>query len=153
MYSYIELLLQKWIGEKGGSMSHSKQAGPNPHHQHDHTTDGRLCKIECTLEEIEKALKHLLRQGDQIMSIVTDLEAKVDALEAADAAREARDVAQDAVTAEQITVLQASVDELKAIIAAGTLSAEDKASAERSAAKIDAVITSLNAADPTSPVA
>jgi septal ring factor EnvC (AmiA/AmiB activator) len=112
-----------------------------------------LCKIECTLEEIEKALKHLLRQGDQIMSIVTDLEAKVDALEAAEAAREARDVAQDAVTAEQITVLQASVDELKAIIAAGTLSAEDKASAERSAAKIDAVITSLNAADPTSPVA
>lgn len=85
------------------------------------------------------------------MTSIQDLSAKVDALEAAEAAREARDVAQDAVTAAQITTLQASIDALNAIIASGGLSPENQALIEGISTKVDAVITSLNAADPTPP--
>lgn len=99
-------------------------------------------------------LSHVLKlekQGAIIMSIAQDLQAKVDALTAAEIAREARDVAQDAVTAAQITSLQTQMAALQAVVATGTLSPEETASIQASIANIDAVINSLNAADPTPP--
>jgi hypothetical protein len=60
-------------------------------------------------------------------------------------------VAQDAVTTAQIAALQASIDSLNAIIASGGLSPENQATIDGISAKLDAVITSLNAADPTPP--
>ncbi len=83
-----------------------------------------------------------------------DLQAKIDNLEASEAAREARDVAQDAVTQQQIVALHASIDELKAIIAAGGggLSQADQAILDASITRISAVVTSLDAQDPTPPV-
>ncbi len=101
-----------------------------------------------------KVIGYLINQGVRIMASVKDLQDKVDALEASEAAREARDVAQDAVTASQITALQTSIDELKAIIAAGGggLSAADQAILDASVTRISAVVTSLDSADPTPPV-
>ncbi len=85
------------------------------------------------------------------MASLKDLQDKVDALEASEAAREARDVAQDAVTGQQITALNASIDELKAVIAAGGMSPENQAIIDASVTRIGAVVTSLDAADPTPP--
>ncbi len=92
------------------------------------------------------------KQGDCIMASLAELAAKVDELTQVEQAREARDIAQDAVTAQQIALLQTTIDELRAIIAAGGLSAENQAIVDASAAKIQATIDSLNAADPTPPV-
>ena len=86
------------------------------------------------------------------MATLKDLQEKIDTLEAAETEREARDVAQDAATTAQIAALQTSIDELKAIIAGGGLSPENQAIVDASVTRLDAVVTSLNAADPTPPV-
>ncbi len=101
-----------------------------------------------------KAVSYLINQGVRMANKMEDLQAKLDNLEAAEAAREARDVAQDAVTGAQMAALQTSIDELKAIIAAGGggLSAADQAILDASITRISAVVTSLDAADPTPPV-
>jgi len=94
----------------------------------------------------------ITKLGGLIMATLVELQAKVDELVAVEQAREARDVAQDAVTAQQIALLQTTVDELRAVIAAGGLSAADQAIVDASVGKLDATIASLNAADPTAPV-
>ena len=88
------------------------------------------------------------------MASIQDLQNKVATLEASASAREARDIAQDAVTAEQIKALNTAVAALQAIIDAGGggLSAADQAILDASVTKIEAVVTSLDAADPTLPV-
>ena len=86
------------------------------------------------------------------MATIQELKDKVDTLEAAEAAREARDVAQDAATTAQIAMLQQSIADLNAIIASGGLSPENQALLDSMATKLDAVVASLNAADPTPPV-
>jgi hypothetical protein len=91
-------------------------------------------------------------QGDLIMASIAELQAKVDALVQAEADREARDVAQDAATTAQIAMLQQSIADLNAIIASGGLSPENQALLDSMATKLDAVVASLNAADPTPPV-
>jgi hypothetical protein len=91
-------------------------------------------------------------KGDVIMSSIKELQTKVDELTAAEADREARDVAQDAVTQQQITLLQTTIDELRAIIEGGALSPENQAIVDASVVKLQATIDSLNAADPTAPV-
>ena len=85
------------------------------------------------------------------MATVQELQTKVDQLIASEAAREARDVAQDQVTAAQIAALQGQLNALQAVVAAGGLSPADQAAIDAITANITAVITSLDAADPTLP--
>ena len=80
------------------------------------------------------------------------LEAKITALEAAESSREARDVAQDAVTAQNIKVLSDQVAALQAIIDAGSTDPTVQAKLDSISDRLDAVIASLDAADPTAPV-
>ena len=94
----------------------------------------------------------LRKQGGVIMASLVELAAKVDELTKVQTAREERDVLQDGVTQEQITLLQATIKELRAIIEGGGLSAENQAIVDSAAGKIQATIDSLNAADPTGPV-
>lgn len=86
------------------------------------------------------------------MATVAELEGKVNQLLAAAAAREARDVAQDAVTAAQIQALNDQLAALQAVVAAGGLSPADQAAIDAIVQNVTAVITSLDAADPTAPV-
>lgn len=79
------------------------------------------------------------------MADLAALTQKVTDLEAAETAREQRDIAQDAVTAAQIATLQATVEALNQ-------GPSDQAAIDAIAARITAVITSLDAADPTPPV-
>lgn len=100
------------------------------------------------LDAISAKLDRLLTQGETIMANEAALEAKITQLEVSSAAREARDVAQDAVTAQNITALTTTVAELRAIIEAGNNDPIPQSALDR----IDAVIVSLEAADPTAPV-
>ena len=79
------------------------------------------------------------------MADLTVLQQKIADLEAAEQAREARDLAQDQVTAAQIATLQATVTALNQ-------GPSDQAAIDAIAARITAVVTSLDAADPTPPV-
>ena len=84
----------------------------------------------------------------RIMATLEELQSKIDELTAAEAAREARDVAQDAVTAQQIAVLQQMIADLQA---QSGLTPAQQAAIDSSVTKVQAVIDSLNAADPTPP--
>lgn len=83
---------------------------------------------------------------------IASLTQKIEELKTAEQAREARDIAQDAVTAAQITALQTTIDELRAIIGSGGLSPADQAALNTAAITVQATIDSLNAADPTAPI-
>jgi uncharacterized coiled-coil protein SlyX len=126
---------------------HPQMGGNNGHHD-------RLCALECLVAEQGKQIKSLIKQGAKLMASMKDLETEIAKLEASEQAREQRDLAQDAVTAQQITALNAAVAALQAIIDAGGggLSAADQAILDASVTKIEAVVTSLDAADPTPPV-
>ena len=93
----------------------------------------------------------LTKQGAFIMATVQELQAKVNDLVASAAAREARDVAQDAVTAAQIKSLQDQVTALQALGSTAGLTPEQQAAVDAMIASVQAVITSLDAADPTPP--
>lgn len=127
-----------------------KEAKPPQVGKHDH--HDRLCAVECALIELSKQIHQLITQGVTIMASMKDLQDKIDALEVAESAREARDKAQDEVTAAQIAALNVTLEELKAIIAGGSLNTENQAILDRSVTRLDAVVTSLDAADPTPPV-
>ena len=86
------------------------------------------------------------------MSTITDLQAEVSKLKTAAADREARDVAQDTATAAQVAALNTTIEELKALVAAGGITPEQQAALDGMSTDIQAVVTSLNAADPTPPV-
>ena len=85
------------------------------------------------------------------MGQIQDLQEKISELMTAEAAREARDVAQDVVTTAQIEALTAQVASLQTVPTSG-LSPEDVAALSSAIDNINAVIASLNAADPTPPV-
>lgn len=103
-------------------------------------------------DAISRKLDRLLVKGELTMGLVQDLEQKVNELSLSAAAREQRDIQQDQVTALQIQALSDQVTALQAVIAAGGLSEADSAVLTASLNTIGAVITSLNAADPTPPV-
>jgi hypothetical protein len=84
--------------------------------------------------------------------IIDDLKAKVATLKQAEADRETRDEAEEAATAAQIALLEQQIVDLKAIIDAGGLTAQQQADLADVSAAIQATVDSLNAADPTPPV-
>lgn len=101
---------------------------------------------------LEKKATKLKTQGDQNMANTTALEAKVQELKEAADAREARDVLQEQATDAQIQALKDSVAALQAIIDAGSTDPAVQAKIDEAVTKMEAVIVSLNAADPTPPV-
>ena len=86
------------------------------------------------------------------MADLTALEQKLADLEAASLAREARDVEQDKVKAAQDQVTIAQIATLQATVTALNQGPSDQAAIDAIAARITAVVTSLDAADPTPPV-
>lgn len=132
------------ISKKEGQRQ-AQQGGTNDHHP-------RLCKLECLVVAQQKQLDTHTKELRHMALNMTQLQDKLTALEASEAAREARDVAQDTVTAQNIAALNASVAALQAIIDAGSTNPADQAAIDAAVARIGAVITSLDAADPTPPV-
>lgn len=112
----------------------------------------RICALECKQDELITVVNQLVKKGAKMAEEVERLKASNQRLKAAAEAREARDVAQDAVTQENVTLLRERVATLEAQIAGGGLSPEVVAALEETIGDIDAVSTSLEAADPTSPV-
>ena len=86
------------------------------------------------------------------MANMDDLEAKVAALTAAHTAREARDVTEEEVAVAQAETAQATIAQLQAVIAAGGLSPEQQTKLDSAVANLGALVTSIEAADPTAPV-
>lgn len=115
--------------------------------QHD-----RLCALECLVKAHTIQLTKLTKEFAHMALNMTQLQEKLTALEAAEAAREARDVAQDIVTAQNIAALNAAVAALQAIIDAGSTNPADQAAIDAAVTRVEAVIASLDAADPTPPV-
>lgn len=119
----------------------------------------RMCELECTVEEQQGQIdsqrhdfNHLTQQGAKMAEDIERLKLSNERLKAAAKAREERDVAQDAVKQQNITLLSERVAVLEAQIAAGGLSPEDAAAIQATINDLDAVTTSLEAADPTPPV-
>lgn len=81
--------------------------------------------------------------------IIDGLRAKLTALEQARSDREARDVADEAATDSQIALQTQKIADLEALIAAGGLTPEQVTALNSISDGMQAVVDSLNAADPT----
>lgn len=109
-----------------------------------------LHKMWHVIQQIHEELHTIHTQGVQIMSTLSDLQNQVAVLQKAQADEAARQTAQDAATAAQIVALQATIDALNA---AGGLTPANQAILDSAVTGIQSVIDSLNAEQPTPPVA
>lgn len=100
------------------------------------------------LSSILSTLQVVIKNQEVLMADQKDLDSKVDELTVAQQAEAKRQQDQDAATEQQILVLQQAVTDLQAQVAAGT-----PIDTAPTIAKIQSVIDSLNAEQPTPPVA